>query len=79
MYPEPLIPPDLARLRDQGDARSIVHGRRSTIAEVLERGRLAMLEEDRLEEYRNDPIAYVRARRPRRNLWQRLMHGKARP
>jgi hypothetical protein len=38
----------------------------STISEVLERARLAMDAEDAAEEYARDPVAYARARRPRR-------------
>lgn len=72
MYPLPL--PDLDQLRQDGEVRRIAHGP-STISEVLGRASAAMDEQDRLEEMRRDPVAYMRAHRPRRNLWQRLMYG----
>jgi hypothetical protein len=72
MYPKEFIPPDLARLADEGNARLVTRRRPSTIAEVLERGRDAMA----AEEYAKDPVAYVRAHRPRRTLLDRLLHGK---
>lgn len=73
----PLIPPGLTERADRGEARAIIRGRRS-IPEVLERARLEMEAEDELEDYRKDPLAYVRAHRPCRTLGQRLLHGKAR-
>jgi hypothetical protein len=70
------VPPDLARMRDEGNARLVTRRLPSTIAEVLERGRDAMKAEDEDEEYRKDPLAYVRAHRPRRTLLQRLLYGR---
>ncbi len=63
----PLVPPDLPRLAAQGNARLVTRGPR-TVAEVLERARAEMAEEDRLEAYRNDPLAYLGVHRPRRRL-----------
>jgi hypothetical protein len=71
----PLRVPDLEERAGRGEARAIARGR-STIAEVLERGRLAMLEEDQAEEYARDPVAFVRAHRPRTRLIDRLLFGK---
>jgi len=70
------VPPDLAKLAAEGDARAIVRRGRSTVAEVLARGRAAMEAEDLAEEYQRDPVAYLRAHRPRRTLLQRLLSGK---
>ena len=75
MYPVEFVPPDLVKLQAQGSARRIMHGP-MTISGVLERGRLAMEAEDQAEAYRNDPVAWLRAHRPRRTLGQRLLHGK---
>lgn len=62
---------------DEGWARSIRHGP-STIPEVLARGLVErMTAEDEAEAYRADPLTYVRARRPRRRLIDRLLRGRA--
>jgi hypothetical protein len=79
MYPQEFVPPDLRRLAEEGDARAIVRRRGRTLEEVLQAARDEMTAEDQAEEYRRDPVGYVRAHRPRRNLWQRLMHGKGKP
>lgn len=62
---------------DTGWVRWISRGP-STVGQVLERGRQAMLAEDEAEEYARDPLAYVRAHRPRRRLIDRLLYGRAR-
>jgi hypothetical protein len=60
---------------DAGWVQAIRRGP-STIAEVLERARLAAEAEDEAEAYRADPIAYVRAHRPRRRLIDVLLRGR---
>ena len=73
LYPLPgqLLPPDLDRLRQQGDVRRIRHGP-MTVAQVLERARREMDEQDRAEAEAADPVLWVRARR-RRTLLNRLL------
>jgi hypothetical protein len=56
---------------DAGWARAVSRGP-MTIAEVLERGRAEMEAEDERERQARDPIAYIRAHRPR-TLWNRLL------
>lgn len=77
MY-EPLIPPDLARLAARGEARAIVRGEPMSVEEILGRASAAMDEQDRAEEYRRDPIAFLTAHRPRRRLIDRLLNGSGR-
>jgi hypothetical protein len=76
MFGHPLPLPDLEREVGQGNVRAIARRRPSTIAEVLERGRDAMKAEEDAAEYAKDPYRYIRVRRPRHNLLQRLLHGK---
>jgi hypothetical protein len=72
----PFRPPDLPlRAVDDGWARVIRHGP-STLDEILGRARQRMDAEDRLEQYRADPVAYLRAHRPRSNLLDVLLHGR---
>ena len=56
---------------DTGWARVIRHGP-MTVEQVLDRARAEMDAQDEAEAYRRDPIAYIRARRPRR-LIDRLL------
>jgi hypothetical protein len=70
-----LRPPDLGRLASAGEVRRIRQGPR-TIEEVLARARAQMDEEDRLEELARDPVAWMRAHRPRHRLIDRLLYGR---
>lgn len=63
--------PDLPNAVQRGEVRRVSHGP-LTVDQVLGRGLQAMLDEDRAEAERADPIRYVTAQRSRRTLWGRL-------
>jgi hypothetical protein len=71
LYPLPL--PDLPQPApvDTGWARAIRHGP-MTVEQVLDRARAEMAEQDRQEAMAADPVAWLRAHRPRR-LIDRLL------
>jgi len=60
----PLELPDLPEAVQQGDVRRISRGP-LTVSQVLGQGLAAMLDDDEAQERQRDPIAYIRARRPR--------------
>ena len=60
---------------DAGWARRISHGPR-TVAEVLADASRMMDAEDAELERMRDPVAWLRAQRPRSNLLGRLLHGR---
>jgi hypothetical protein len=71
LYP---LPADQAMRQDPvetGWTRVIRHGP-MTVEQVLERGRAAMEAEDEREAREADPVAWLRAERRRRRLWDRL-------
>jgi hypothetical protein len=70
---EPLRLPDLDRLASAGEVRRLSRGPR-TVEEVLRAASDAMDREDAEAERARDPVAYVRAQRRRRRLWDRLFH-----
>jgi len=67
----PLELPDLPRAVARGEARHLYRGER-TVAEVLAAAAAEMDAEDAELERQRDPIAYIRAHRPRR-LIDRLL------
>ena len=70
-------PPDLDALRVRGDARALLRSREPrTLSEILADVSRQMDEEDAELERQRDPLNYVRARRPRRNLLARLLGGR---
>lgn len=70
-YPQELVPPDLAKITQQGEVRRISHGP-MTVAEVLDRARDEMDAEDQAEAEARDPLVWARAHRPR-TLLERLL------
>jgi len=58
---------------DTGWMQALHRGEPLTVDQVLGRGLQAMLDEDRAEAERADPIRYIRAQRARRTLWGRLL------
>jgi len=71
------IPPDLRRLRDEGNVRAIRRQPR-TVEQVLEAARDEMNAQDAAELFDRDPAAYHRRYTPRRTLLQRLFWGRQR-
>jgi hypothetical protein len=73
LYPLPgaLTGPGLGRAVAEGRARVLRRGPR-TLGEVLAEAAAAMDDEDQAEEYAKDPVTWLRAHRPPRNLWERL-------
>lgn len=59
------LPPD--ELVTQGQVAALTRGP-STVEQVLQRARLAMEEEDRLEALSRDPVRHLGVRRRRRGL-----------
>lgn len=67
----PLLLPDLPKTVERGEAVRLYRGER-TLAEILADASRQMDEQDEREAMARDPIAYIRARRPRR-LIDRLL------
>jgi hypothetical protein len=59
-----------------GMVSRVLRGEGRSVAEVLAAASNAMDAEDEAERYAADPVAYVRAHRPRRTLLQRLLYGR---
>jgi hypothetical protein len=72
LFPVPgSLPPDPV---GAGWARVIRHGPQ-TVAQVLERARAEMDDQDERERQAADPLLWARAHRPR-TLLDRLLHGR---
>jgi hypothetical protein len=71
LYPLPGALAELGRAVAEGQARMLRRGPR-TLAEILTAAAEAMDDEDQAEEYARDPVTWLRAHRPPRNLWERL-------
>lgn len=77
--PQPDLPDfaALERMQARGDAVALARNRTPrTIDEILQAASARMDAEDQAEAYRNDPVTYMRARRLRTRLIDRLLHGR---
>lgn len=71
LHPLPGPFAELGREIAAGNIR-MLHQQPRTVSEILRDASAAMDEQDQAEEYARDPVAWLRAHRPRNRLWDRL-------